>query len=116
MVLTEFMKVTENLHVGLFWADIKKDERWRWYGIDIIRPFRVRAKALWRRCFPMKRHAFLAKCPSFGSYFTSAGGDRMQGCAIRYGGSCRLSTEAEMECKAITKMDPRDRRKRLGLE
>lgn len=108
------MRITDNLYVGLFWVDIRKDGRWNWYGVDIVRPLRLRLQELRSMLFPVKPHPFLAKCPAFGRYYTSGGGDRAQGCTVRFGERCRISPQTEAECEQITKMDWQARRKVLG--
>lgn len=108
------MKITKNLHIGMFWIDVCKDGRWIWRGRDVKRDLSMELGELWHRFRPLKRHPSLELCPSFGRYYTSGGNNPLVGCSIRYGKKCRINEEAEKKCKRIVHLSLKDRKKVLG--
>jgi len=105
------LKITENLHVGIFWIDRKVKGRWRWYGKDLIKPILVKLEEL----NPPKPHPCLNECHAFGRYFTSGGYVRSEACLIRLGERCRLTEEDYNECRRISKLKSKEWRKALGV-
>jgi len=104
------MKLSKDLHVGIFWIDRRDSKGWHWHGRDFL----AKIKAIWEDLFSIAPHPLLSKCPSFGRFFTSGGNTPTVGCSIRYGKECRAGLDVRRECERITKLDIKER-KRIGL-